>query len=126
MLESFIIILSIAIVVFVVYKVFELIRNRHFRLYNNRIESYLLDNGLKLIKTIQPAKEDWIKSPFEKPPAIKVSLVQIRVLGIMIDPSDTEFKIIIASDKNDDKIKIWMKIETIIMARTKIEFKKEL
>ncbi len=109
-----------------IYKVFSLIKDRHFKTYRNQIQNYLIDNDLKLIQTLKPKKEDWTKSPFEKPSSIEVSFVQIKVLGIMVDPSNKEYKIILTSDKNGTQVKIWMEVNTGILYKTKIEFKKEL
>ncbi len=92
----------------------------------DRIQEYLIKNNLKLTKTIKPTSNDWKKSPFKKPPAVKISLIQIRVLGMPIDASDVEFKIIEVINPANKTFRIWMKIDTSILTKTKIQYQKEI
>lgn len=110
---------------FLVYKTGELLYNRHLRDFDSRLEEYLRKHGLTLHSTKEPEREDWNTSPFEKPPKVKVSFGSIKVLGIPVSPSDTEYKVITAVDASNNELKVWMKVTTTFMARTRVEFKTE-
>ena len=118
--------IALIVVAFIVYKIFKLIQDRHLISNYDRIQEYLIKNNLKLVKTINPSSEDWKKSPFKKPSAVKISLIQIRVLGIPIDASDVEYQIIEVINPSNKTFRIWMEIDTSILTKTKIQYQKEI
>ena len=119
-------IIALIVVAFIVYKIFKLIQDRNLISNYDRIQEYLIKNNLKLIKIINPSSKDWKKSPFKKPPTVEISLIQIRVLGMPIDASDVEYQIIEVINPANKTFRIWMKIDTSIMTKTKIQYQKEI
>ena len=43
---------------------------RHLKAYKEEIKEYLKKRNFEYIETYYPMKEDWLKSPFPKPPKI--------------------------------------------------------
>jgi len=118
-------IIIIVVIGFLVYMIFSLIKKRYLTSHDDGIKNHLSKNGLDLLKVIEPSPNDWKKSPFKKPPLVKVSFVQIKFFGAQIDPNEKEYRIINAKNSNNHVFRIWMEIDTSIMGKTKIEYKKE-
>ena len=120
MTELPIIIILVIIIIFSRSSILLLIR-RHFKTYDEQILEFLKANGLNQTGRHKPTKADWQNAPFDKPPIISFSFIQIQFLGMHITSKDTRYEII---ETNENK-HVWIEINTRIFYPAKLNFKIE-
>ncbi|NER17425.1 hypothetical protein [Spongiivirga citrea] len=72
-----------------------------------------------------PIKDDWQKSPFTGPPSIQVSFVRMKVLGVSTNPTNIEYRLVLATNKQEKLDRYWVAISNTIFQKTAYLIKKE-
>lgn len=101
-----------------------IIRDRNFRSFEKEILNYLSQHSLDLIEIRIPTEIDWEDRCFDKPPMIQVSLVTVRIGGMMVNWSDKQYKVIEATDHQGRLVRVWLEVITTYFHKPILTFKK--
>jgi hypothetical protein len=104
----------------IVYAMVQFIYVRHAKTYLVEIKAYLSRHGFTLKEKRLPLRTDWSEGPFKKPPAIRVSLGTVKVLGYSMPMSDEKYYVI---ETNEGET-LWLRIETMFLSKPILTFKR--
>jgi len=91
---------------------------KEFRSFSPGIVKQFKEIGLQVTSIEEPTREDWEKSPFKKPPSVKVSLVQVRILGMMIDTEENRHFVVMATNKSGKLKRYWVRTTVSFATKT--------
>lgn len=120
-MEYFFIFIIVLLIIYITYNQIKVIYYRNFKSFDKEIEDFLESNNYQLIEKRKPNKEDWKKSPFEKPSNFKVTLSVVKINGLPITWVDLKYKVIIGKNENRTK-QIWLEIKTTYFQKPKLNF----
>ncbi|PWG06914.1 hypothetical protein [Polaribacter aquimarinus] len=120
-MEYFFIFIVVLLIIYATYNQIKVIYYRNFKSFEIEIENFLESHNYQLIEKRNPNKEDWKKSPFEKPPNFKVTLSVIKINGLPVTWTDLKYKVIIGKKENRTK-QIWLEIKTTYFQKPKLNF----
>ena len=121
-MEYLFIFIVLLLVIYATYNQIKVIYYRNFKSFDKEIEEFLESNNYQLIEKRKPNKEDWKKSPFEKPPSFKINLSVVKINGLPVTWTDLKYKVIIGKNENRTK-RIWLEIKTTYFQKPKLKFK---
>lgn len=83
---------------------------------------FVESKGYVFLSKRTPNKKDWKTSPFKRPPLIKLSLIDIKVLGIPVSFKREEF-FIVEVEKDGEMSSFWIKAVSGFFSKTKFYIK---
>ena len=118
-LKIILIVIVISFFIFINVGQIKLVYRRYFKTYDQEINNYLKTKNLKLISKEFPKNEDWKNSPFEKPKKFKISLLIIKINGVIVNWTYKSYYIL-NTNKNKS---IWVEIATSYFQKPILKFK---
>ena len=96
---------------------FILFYNRYLRTYKPEIREYLKLKGFEYVETIDPQKEDWAGSPFDKPASFAIGFYTRGVTW-------TKYEYLIAIGVKHQKYQqFWIELKTSYFQKPKLVFR---
>jgi|GEM_PF-1757206 len=120
------IIVLMGLVIWLSYVQLRTMYDRHLRGYHQEIREYLISNSLKLVDIRYPNQFDWMDNCFPEPYISKVGGFMLQINDINPFMDHKQYKIVDALTDTDQRVRVWIEIDTSFFHSTKLKFKQKL
>jgi hypothetical protein len=116
-MNALLLVFGVCLLIFFILSTIKLLYYRYLRTYKQEIKTYLEPKGYNYVETIGPKKEDWARSPFEKP---SIFIIGFYMQGIRW----TNYEYLIAIGQRGQKYQqFWFELKTSYFQKPSIVFR---